>query len=151
MNKYRAKQAEVEAVQLIFENQNEVKQWVGFGSTYSTPPMRQVTGIQFAVNAIALFGDWVIKDEEGGLSVCSPDVFESTYEPASLPPQSATEPQDEGYWQLCPKCNGQGTVSKPPYVPGDVNEWSSTSSVHTCDVCNGAKIIATPQSTPPKE
>lgn len=44
-------------------------------------------------------------------------------------------------WQKCPKCNGQGIVSKPPYVAGDVYEWSSTSAVHTCDVCNGAKII----------
>jgi len=44
-------------------------------------------------------------------------------------------------WQKCPKCDGQGIVSKPPYVAGDVHEWSSTSAVHTCNVCNGAKII----------
>ena len=30
-------------------------------------------------------------------------------------------------YQLCPKCNGQGTVSKPPYIAGDVYEWSSIS------------------------
>ena len=46
-------------------------------------------------------------------------------------------------YQLCPKCNGQGIVSKPPYVAGDVHEWSSTSATFTCDVCNGAKIIPT--------
>lgn len=44
-------------------------------------------------------------------------------------------------YQLCPKCNGQGIVSKPPYVAGDVYEWSSTQSSFTCDVCNGSKII----------
>lgn len=44
-------------------------------------------------------------------------------------------------YQLCPKCNGQGIVSKPPWVAGDVYEWSSTQSQFTCDVCNGAKII----------
>lgn len=43
--------------------------------------------------------------------------------------------------QLCPKCNGQGTVSKPPYVAGDVHEWTSSSASFVCDVCNGAKII----------
>lgn len=48
-------------------------------------------------------------------------------------------------YQLCPKCNGQGTVSKPPWVDGDVNEWSSgTAGGHFCNVCNGAKIILTP-------
>jgi len=44
-------------------------------------------------------------------------------------------------YQLCPKCQGQGIVSKPSYVPGDVYEWSSTSAVHNCDVCQGSKII----------
>jgi DnaJ-class molecular chaperone len=44
-------------------------------------------------------------------------------------------------YQLCPKCNGQGIVSKPSYVPGDVHEWNSTSSSFMCDVCWGSKII----------
>lgn len=44
-------------------------------------------------------------------------------------------------WQCCPKCNGQGTVAKPPHVPGDVAQWSSTSMTHQCDVCHGTKII----------
>ena len=44
-------------------------------------------------------------------------------------------------YQLCPKCNGQGIVSKPPYIAGDVHEWVSSCCTFTCDVCNGAKII----------
>jgi hypothetical protein len=44
-------------------------------------------------------------------------------------------------YQKCPKCDGQGTVSKPPYIAGDVYEWSCTSIIHQCDVCNGLKII----------
>ena len=44
-------------------------------------------------------------------------------------------------YQLCPKCNGQGQVSKPPYIAGDVHAWSSTSLMFVCDVCNGKKII----------
>ena len=43
--------------------------------------------------------------------------------------------------QICPKCNGQGIVSKPPWVAGDVDTWNSTATTHVCDLCNGAKII----------
>jgi len=45
------------------------------------------------------------------------------------------------HYQLCPKCNGQGSVTKPPYVPGDVHEWSETATAFVCDVCHGAKIL----------
>ena len=44
-------------------------------------------------------------------------------------------------YQLCPKCNGQGQVSKPPYIPADVHVWASSSGIFFCDVCNGSKII----------
>lgn len=44
-------------------------------------------------------------------------------------------------YQLCPKCEGQGIVSRPPWIAGDVYEWSSSATSFTCDVCNGAKII----------
>lgn len=43
--------------------------------------------------------------------------------------------------QLCPKCNGQGKVSKPPWIPGDVYEWSSTATSYICDICNGRKVV----------
>lgn len=46
-------------------------------------------------------------------------------------------------YQICPKCNGQGIVSKPPWVAGDVPQWASTSTqMYTCNVCDGHKIIA---------
>lgn len=44
-------------------------------------------------------------------------------------------------YQLCPKCQGQGIVSKPPWVAADVESWTSDRACHTCDVCNGAKVI----------
>ena len=44
-------------------------------------------------------------------------------------------------YQCCPKCEGQGIVAKPSWVAAGVNNWSSTSAVHQCDVCNGAKTI----------
>ena len=43
--------------------------------------------------------------------------------------------------QKCPKCDGQGIVSKPPWISGDQQTWDSTSVNHQCDVCNGQKII----------
>lgn len=52
------------------------------------------------------------------------------------------------HYQICPKCLGQGMVSKPPYVPGDTHEWSSTATSFTCDVCNGAKTLLVPDSEP---
>lgn len=45
-------------------------------------------------------------------------------------------------WQLCPLCNGQGHVSKPKHVAGDVYQWSATSTSHVCWICNGiGKIL----------
>jgi hypothetical protein len=52
-------------------------------------------------------------------------------------------------WQKCPKCDGQGTVSKPPYIAGDVYEWSGTSSQFQCNVCNGRMIIHCATGMPP--
>ena len=50
-------------------------------------------------------------------------------------------------WQKCPKCDGQGIVSRPPWIAGDVYEWSSTSVSHQCNVCNGKMIIPQPPKT----
>ena len=44
-------------------------------------------------------------------------------------------------YQKCPKCDGQGITSKPPYIAGDQAQWDSTVINHKCDVCNGDKII----------
>lgn len=49
-----------------------------------------------------------------------------------------------GEWQLCPKCNGQGMIEKPPYLAAEETEWISTGVAFTCDVCNGAKVLARP-------
>jgi DnaJ-class molecular chaperone len=44
----------------------------------------------------------------------------------------------------CPVCDGTGKVSRPPHVPGDVNEWTSgtgTGYPYTCNACNGKGVI----------
>lgn len=70
---------------------------------------------------------------------------------SSLPAnQNPVKQQEEKYgvWQLCPKCLGQGIVSKPPWIAADVHEWSATSTNFPCDVCNGSKILLAPSSLP---
>ena len=52
-------------------------------------------------------------------------------------------------WHKCPKCDGQGIVSKPPWIAGDVYEWSSTTLTHQCNVCNGQMIIQSPLNPKP--
>jgi hypothetical protein len=46
--------------------------------------------------------------------------------------------------QLCPKCHGQGIVSKPPWITAEVENWTSAETSFTCDVCNGTKVITMP-------
>jgi RecJ-like exonuclease len=41
----------------------------------------------------------------------------------------------------CPVCHGQGTVSKPPWVTGDVVMWTSDRTSYPCQVCGGAGIV----------
>lgn len=62
------------------------------------------------------------------------------------PEQPEAESQEQNTYQLCPKCHGQGTVCKPPWVAGDIDRWDTATAMnHVCGVCNGAKIIARPK------
>ena len=44
-------------------------------------------------------------------------------------------------YQTCPKCDGQGIVSKPEWLAGDQTCWTGTGINHKCNVCQGEKII----------
>lgn len=45
-------------------------------------------------------------------------------------------------YQLCPKCRGQGVVSRQPGVPHDVGYTAEISvGPWTCDVCHGEKVL----------
>ena len=48
-------------------------------------------------------------------------------------------------YQLCPKCKGQGVVSRPPWIPADQGTWSASQTSWQCDVCNGAKTLLVPE------
>lgn len=46
-------------------------------------------------------------------------------------------------WQLCPKCNGEGTVAnRKPYV-------TTAPLMLTCPVCQGTKVLAITVPIPP--
>ena len=45
----------------------------------------------------------------------------------------------------CPTCNGQTTVSRPPYVAGDLPEWSTTDiRLYPCPTCKAKGWIHIP-------
>ncbi|MCK9543759.1 MAG: hypothetical protein M0R03_17200 [Novosphingobium sp.] len=46
-----------------------------------------------------------------------------------------------GCWQKCPKCDGQGIVSKPPWIAGDQDTWTASQANFTCNLCNGQMVI----------
>lgn len=42
----------------------------------------------------------------------------------------------------CPVCDGQGHVIKPPWVAGDLHEWTAYSTAsNQCRACNGTGIV----------
>lgn len=96
--------------------------------------------IEKAIDHFLIVGEWSDYSTERLIDRIEHIVADSNRQVFSVP------------YQLCPKCNGQGQVSKPPYIAGDVHEWSSSEMIFQCDVCNGSKII--PMFTlpnPPKE
>lgn len=50
-----------------------------------------------------------------------------------------------GFYQLCPKCDGQKTVSRPPGTPSDVRPRSSWEASYPCDICKGEGVIPRPE------
>jgi len=48
--------------------------------------------------------------------------------------------------QLCPNCQGQKIVSRPPNVAGDVNEWTTSDAIYPweilpCPTCGATGYI----------
>lgn len=52
--------------------------------------------------------------------------------------------EPNGFWQLCPKCNGDGNLLRynTPNIMG-------TNANPICDLCNGKKIISIITGLPP--
>lgn len=42
----------------------------------------------------------------------------------------------------CPVCSGTGKVLRPPWIPGDVTDWTTnTTNTYPCNACRGAGYI----------
>lgn len=42
---------------------------------------------------------------------------------------------------LCPNCKGQKTVSRPPWVAGDVTEWATNGETYPCPTCDAKGYV----------
>ena len=41
----------------------------------------------------------------------------------------------------CPVCDGQGSVSRPSWIAGDVTTWIDSKTSHPCHACNEKGIV----------
>lgn len=49
----------------------------------------------------------------------------------------------------CPPCNGHGTVSRPPWIAGDQESWTASSTnPYPCRACGGTGIVWYRADTP---
>lgn len=61
-----------------------------------------------------------------------------------ISPDSGNEKRDGGEKRpyTCPVCNGQGKVSKPPWVAGDQQTWTDSGiNSYTCPACHGTCVL----------
>lgn len=98
MSKYRKKPVVIEAVQLRWDNWDEMCAFAGVGPEPSQPRGCYVdadgNATENATNTIGMLiptlegtmlakqGDYVIRGVKGELYPCKPDIFAATYEPA---------------------------------------------------------------------
>lgn len=99
--KHRKKPVVIEAVQLTWENWNEMCEHAGVGPgkdqpnriyldaddyIHDQPPNDDAKlGLRIPTLEgvmIGTEGDWIIKGVQGEIYPCKPDIFEATYEPA---------------------------------------------------------------------
>ena len=87
MPKYRTKPIEVEAVQLRWDTWSEMCEHANVGRLEDGKPQGRQDGEAIGLDIPSLKGliqasegDWVIKDAQGELDTCKPDVFDATYD-----------------------------------------------------------------------
>lgn len=100
MAKYRKKPVVIDALQLLWDNWNDMcefadvpKRAIGIwvtkdGGVVTEIPNSETTTIGLAIKTpegtmIAKENDWIIRGVNGELYPCKPDIFEKTYEPVT--------------------------------------------------------------------
>lgn len=105
--KYRKKPVVVEAVQFNNVNAEEISDFIGkkvkheIESTVAYDagrgaPVSSVTIETLEGNMKAMPGDWIIKGVNGEFYPCKPDIFEKTYQPATVSPSGSEAWVSEG-------------------------------------------------------
>lgn len=87
------------------------------------------------------YGLVITKSSIGKIGIDKNNFTKAIAEIISQPLEAVVSQENGGQWQTCPKCNGQGCVSRPPWIPGDIVEWAGTTATYPCNVCNGKMII----------
>ena len=113
MAKFRKRPVVIEAVQLRWDNWNEMCEHAGVGNLSDGRPEGTTTGsngVPFHVNAngpglaiptleglmIANPMDWIIRGVEGEIYPCKPDIFEKTYESVDDAPTARAAVDHDG-------------------------------------------------------
>lgn len=81
---FRKKPVVIEAIQLDFNNKDEIKKFLGadLGRTVSAPGHVDAVYIQTLEGTMrADPGDWIIRGVKGELYPCKDDIFKATYDP----------------------------------------------------------------------
>ena len=73
--KYRRRPPEIDAVRVTDDCAEAVAWLKGHGCAFERVPDGLAVGDQ-----VATPGDWIVRDEHGVICVCSPCVFNNTYE-----------------------------------------------------------------------
>jgi len=83
--KYRKKPEEVEAMQYTGENYNDISEFLGTPPAYPIMPLPESKPIVIRspsqrVDAVAVVGDYIVKDADESFYVYTQSGFECTYE-----------------------------------------------------------------------
>ena len=85
---FRKKPVTIEAIQLIDDIRNHLAavEWINAnGGNVTIPSVEPCLYIDTNKGWMrADIGDWIIKDVKGEFYPCKPDIFEQTYEPATV-------------------------------------------------------------------
>jgi hypothetical protein len=117
--KFRKKPVVIDAMLYDGDNKYDICKWSGDKVWYGYPESVGKSAVSLGYEPAsdlrcstlegdlrASVGDWIIKGVAGEFYPCKPDIFEQTYEPASVPVLETPPPRE---W-ICPDCGGSGSA-----------------------------------------
>ncbi len=120
-NKFRKKPVVIEAVQWKGNNDIEIMEFMKNNclrwQTEHDPDKKELIIHTLEGDHHANINDWIIKGVHGEYYPCKPDIFEKTYEPASLSTLSPDGMVEEIKFEICKAINGDDTSCLPKICP----------------------------------